>query len=76
MASVRDGFFPYMKILLSHENEAARLSSELSLEPEELVYLTGWDESRAEEVVGTNEPEEVDEKEDNDDDSQSTLSSF
>jgi replication factor C large subunit len=76
MASVRDGFFPYMKILLSHENEAARLSSELSLEPEELAYLTGWDESRAEEVVGTDEPEEVEEKEDNDDDSQSTLSSF
>ncbi|MFP4188556.1 MAG: replication factor C large subunit [Halobacteriales archaeon] len=74
MASVRDDFFPYVRVLFKDEDVASRISSELGLEADELAYLTDIGESRAEEIVGNDEPEEV--EEDEDDESQSTLSNF
>jgi replication factor C large subunit len=73
MASARDDFFPYVRVLFENEGVASTVASSLDLSADELTYLTGWDESRAEEVVGDEEPEEVEE---DDDESQSTLSSF
>ncbi|MFP4174445.1 MAG: replication factor C large subunit [Halobacteriales archaeon] len=74
MASVRDDFFPYVRVLFKDEEVASRISSDLGLEADELAYLTDMSESRAEEIVGNDEPEEV--EEDEDDESQSTLSNF
>jgi replication factor C large subunit len=75
MASARDHFFPYLRVLLEDDDTAARAAAELELEVDELAYLTDRTESEAEEMVGDGEPEEVDEPDD-DDESQSTLSSF
>jgi replication factor C large subunit len=72
MASVRDEFFPYVRVMLEDEDVASRVGSAHGLEADELAYLTDMKESRTEELVGTEEPEEVED----DDDSQSTLSSF
>jgi len=74
MASARDDIFPYVRVLFEDEETAARIAASLGLSADELAYLTGWDESRAEDVVGDDEPEEVEEEDD--DESQSTLSSF
>ncbi|MFW5984590.1 MAG: hypothetical protein ACOCRA_05305, partial [Halobacteria archaeon] len=74
MASVRDDFFPYVRVLFKDEDVASRISSDLGLKADELAYLTDISESRAEEIVGNDEPEEV--EEDEDDESQSTLSNF
>lgn len=73
MATVRDDFFPYLAVLLDEEN-AAHAALSFELEADELAYLTGWDESRAEDVVEGGEPVEVEEGDENE--SQSTLSSF
>jgi len=76
MSSARDDFFPYMRLLFEDEETAARTAAELDLDADEVAYLTGWDESHAEEIVGGDElePEEVEVEEE--DDSQSTLSNF
>jgi len=75
MASARDDIFPYVRVLFEDDDLAASAAASLGLEPDELAYLTEMSESRAEEVVGDAEPEEVDNGDDGDD-SQSTLSSF
>ncbi|MDZ7688488.1 MAG: replication factor C large subunit [Halobacteriales archaeon] len=78
MASARDDIFPYMCLLFESDEETARrVVSELDLDADELSYLTGWSDSRAEEVAESDElePEEVEEEED-EDESQSTLSNF
>ena len=74
MASVRDDFFPYVRVLLEDEDVASRVASAHGLKADELAYLTDMSESRAEEVVGNQEPEEVEQEDD--EESQSTLSSF
>jgi len=78
MATARDDFFPYLAVLFDDEDLAAGVADELDLEADELAYLTGWDESRAENVVESHEPEEVEAEQEDDDDneSQSTLSNF
>lgn len=77
MASARDDIFPYMRLLFEDEETAAQTAAELDLDADEVAYLTGWSDSRAEDVVGGDElePEEVKVEEENDD-SQSTLSNF
>jgi replication factor C large subunit len=77
MASARDDIFPYMRLLFENEDAAKRVASELDLNADEISYLTGWNDSRAEEVAESDElePEEVEEEEE-DDESQSTLSNF
>jgi replication factor C large subunit len=76
MASARDDVFPYMRLLFEDEETAAQTARELDLDADEVAYLTGWNDSRAKEVVEGDElePEEV--EEDEEDESQSTLSNF
>jgi replication factor C large subunit len=78
MASARDDIFPYMRLLFEDKETAAQTARELDLDVDEVAYLTGWDDSRSEEVVEGDElePEEVEVEEEDDDDSQSTLSNF
>jgi len=75
MATARDDFFRYVRLMFENDEVAREIAADLELEAEEVAYLTGWSDSRAEKVVeSADEPEEVEEKDD--DDSQSTLSSF
>ena len=66
-----------MRLLFEDEEAAKQVASELDLDADEVSYLTGWSDSRAEEIAESDElePEEVEEEEE-DDESQSTLSNF